>query len=318
MLTNTTSLSYDVMSLASRHNLTHACVDDLMKLIGNINSTQYTFNLPKNQKQLDDEFNIKKFTVTYNYVCDSCKRLCFSSLFTNPWKNLKCCEKVPRKDQDHFVMFSLKEILAVVLPTVSFMENCVISQAKKDIIMKVAFDEHDLTLNINTDGVPCFSSSNVSLWPILCVINELTNIDKKDNVVMLGVWIGKKPNFQTFLIPLTNQLKVLSEDPIIWKNANGDTIKSNVYAQALICDSIARPPIQMMQQHNGTFGCPFCYINSPGHYFPHQKILDLRTHSTHLLHCNNQTTQAQAKNNFGVYGKCPLLEIPYFNMINGT
>ena len=59
---------------------------------------------------------------------------------------------------------------------------------------------------MNTDGVPVFKSSKVSIWPLYLVINEL-NYSKRmanENMIFAGLWFGeKKPAMWTFLKPLT-------------------------------------------------------------------------------------------------------------------
>ena len=47
---------------------------------------------------------------------------------------------------------------------------------------------------MNTDGVPVFKSSKVSIWPLYLVINEL-NYSKcmaYDNMIFAGLWFGEK------------------------------------------------------------------------------------------------------------------------------
>ena len=47
---------------------------------------------------------------------------------------------------------------------------------------------------MNTDGVPVFKSSKVSIWPLYLVINEL-NYSKRmayENMIFVGLWFGEK------------------------------------------------------------------------------------------------------------------------------
>ena len=57
---------------------------------------------------------------------------------------------------------------------------------------------------MNTDGVPVFKSSKVSIWPLYLVINELdySKCMANENMIFAGLWLKeKKPAMWTFLKP---------------------------------------------------------------------------------------------------------------------
>lgn len=69
----------------------------------------------------------------------------------------------------------------------------------------------DISFVLNTDGVPVFKSSKVSIWPVFVVINELPLKARmtNENVMLCGLWFGeKKPSMCTFLKPFHHSFKL--------------------------------------------------------------------------------------------------------------
>ena len=64
---------------------------------------------------------------------------------------------------------------------------------------------NSLSLTCNTDGVLVFSASNVSLWPVYYIINELPLIVRRKHVILHALWnvIGK-PRMECFLKPIVD------------------------------------------------------------------------------------------------------------------
>jgi hypothetical protein len=64
-----------------------------------------------------------------------------------------------------------------------------------------------LTFTINTDGISIFNKSNITIWPVYLVINELP-VGKRyliDNVILAGLSIGQeKPHFDLLLRPINS------------------------------------------------------------------------------------------------------------------
>lgn len=59
----------------------------------------------------------------------------------------------------------------------------------------------NISFTFNTDGASVFKSSNVSIWPIYLVINELpyTLRMMKENMILTALWFGnQKPSMATF------------------------------------------------------------------------------------------------------------------------
>ena len=70
----------------------------------------------------------------------------------------------------------------------------------------------NISLTWNTDGVPLYKSSKVSIWPFYFVINELpyTHRFKRENMIFAGLWFGAtKPVANLFLSAFRENLRKL-------------------------------------------------------------------------------------------------------------
>ena len=117
-----------------------------------------------------------------------------------------------------------------------------------------------ISLTMNTDGVPVYNSSSVSLWPIFFVINDLPPSERfiPQNLIIWGLWQGcGKPCFKTYLQPLVNELNDL--------HLEGFDINNQNFKATMTCctmDLQAKAQVMEMVQHNGQYGCISC--ETPG------------------------------------------------------
>ena len=66
----------------------------------------------------------------------------------------------------------------------------------KSLYSKSNVNTNMITLTLNSAGVPVFKASAFYLWPLLCTVNEIKPCERKNSVLLLGVWFGKaKPVF---------------------------------------------------------------------------------------------------------------------------
>ncbi|KAL5239188.1 hypothetical protein ACI65C_006598 [Semiaphis heraclei] len=117
-----------------------------------------------------------------------------------------------------------------------------------------------ISLQWNTDGIQDFKSSKISVWPIQVMINELSYNDRRENILLVGLWYSTtKPDMNTFLDPFTKELCDLQNNGIDFIQPSSKLL-TNIKVHSIISsvDSVARPMIQNIKQFNGKFGCPFC------------------------------------------------------------
>jgi len=115
----------------------------------------------------------------------------------------------------------------------------------------------DISCQINTDGVSLFKSGIKQLWPLFVSINEMSFKKRRRNTMLVGLWFGDKPKFSTYLQPFIEQCNQLQCEGVLWKNNSVD-IRSIVRFPLFTADSMGRPLVQGLKQHNGYYGCPWC------------------------------------------------------------
>ncbi|KAH3894571.1 hypothetical protein DPMN_018728 [Dreissena polymorpha] len=136
---------------------------------------------------------------------------------------------------------------------------------KRDRVLQKLGDS--LTLTMNTDGVPLYNSSSVSLWPVLFIINNLPPTERflPQNLLIWGLWQGcGKPCFKTYLKPLVEELNVLFTDGI---QVNDVSVKITLTCCTM--DLQAKAQVMEMVQHNGEYGCVTC--EDPGRMYKQGK-----------------------------------------------
>lgn len=116
---------------------------------------------------------------------------------------------------------------------------------------------HNLSFTFNTDGAPVFKSSNVSVWPIYLVINELPYHlrMKKENMILSSLWFGNsEPSMGTFLKPFQKTMTQLQTGIQCESPEEGKFIcraillcgTADLPARSLLCNHI---------QYNGAYAC---------------------------------------------------------------
>ena len=196
----------------------------------------------------------------------------------------------------------------------------------RKLISNQTINDTDLTIIFNIDGVPVFSSSNSSIWPFQCIVNELPQQDRKRHVLLTGLWFGpSKPIMHTFLEPLKTEAIRLGEQGFQWSHPDsGSVINSRVFFMCTACDSVARPIVRNCTQFNGKHGCDWCYhpgeviAKGRGHVrcYPYtEPEPTLRCLSSHERESIRATNSNQIIN--GVKGPSLLMFFPHFNIVDG-
>lgn len=188
--------------------------------------------------------------------------------------------------------------------------------------LPLLMDRNNISLTWNTDGIPVFESSNYSMWPIQCTINEMAIADRKLCILVPGIWFGQqKPNMECFLKPFVDDCIQLETTGFQWLNKQTNSLECTKVVN-LLCtvDSVARAVVQNIKQFNGQYGCNFCEhpgerVEKGGGYtrvYPLSTPLPRkRTHES-ILHDSELATAENPVN--GVKGLSPLARLEHFNM----
>lgn len=177
--------------------------------------------------------------------------------------------------------------------------------------------DEDITVQFNTDGASAFESSLDSIWPLLVTINELPVPVRKKNVMLTCLWFGKKPEMNTFLAPFVEEMTDLHENGLTLKNGK----KIKVHCLLSTVDSVARPYLQSIQQHNAHFGCSYCLLKGQTLWITEKKKTHIyegqigtpRTEEQHIEDAKKTMTNPK-KPTHGVTGISVLMFLPLFNI----
>lgn len=235
--------------------------------------------------------------------------------FGSPYSKY-CCGKKLDERLEHFILLDVKEQVSLAISGATA-KTIFVTEKRRIMAEQYEFTDDDIMITLNTDGAPLFTSSNSSLWPILGVIDNLSFTEQKERILLLGLWISKgpkKPKFEIFLKQFITKIKYLHKEFIQWEDANGMLKNSRIFVSRVMCDSIARPAVQMMNQFNAKYGCGYCYHLETGHYYSYREIV-LRSHDEHQNICDQIENEGCSA--YGVISKSPFMELEYIDMIKG-
>ncbi len=120
------------------------------------------------------------------------------------------------------------------------------------------FMEYAISLIMSTDGVPASKSSKRSIWPVHCFVLEFPPLLRKLHPILSCFRCGYgKPDMNALLRGFVNEIKKLSLNGFKWA-LDGRIITSTVDLVAIVCDTVARAPVQNFIQFHGYFGCSWC------------------------------------------------------------
>lgn len=192
-------------------------------------------------------------------------------------------------------------------------------------------DRHNLSLLWNTDGIPCFKSSNMSLWPLYFQINELPfqKRTQPEYMVLGGLWFGSsKPSIMSYTEPFVSSLQHLQDTGVDINLHDGTSFNSRVILIAGTADLPARSIVCNSVQYNGKYGC--CKCLQPGetyktsqrghvHVFPFNKDCpegQLRTHEETVQ--DSLTALSTNTTSHGIKGPTFLQSLTYYNLVKGV
>jgi hypothetical protein len=168
-------------------------------------------------------------------------------------------------------------------------------------------EEIPISLILFTDGIPLFTSRNVSYWPILATIAELPVLKRIQlrNMLLLGLHRGNKPVWEEYLKPILVEITELHKTPFIIKEQT-----FRVRLLAFIMDAQAKASVLNLTQHNGFYGCPYCLTagqhKNGRHLYRYEEQVPLRSNS-HYINCAHNNISPV--DNYGVKGSCTLTGI---------
>lgn len=324
-------------ALATRHNLSQTAMSDILDFIQlhipdeNIGETSVA--------KLKDECGFGPNQLQYHLYCDGCKKG-----FNGNEDNCQTPEcqgsKTNPEFNKYFVTSKLEEQLKDIFERPGIWELIKQSNGhnlQSDIISDIKSGlgyqklQHpggflhmssNITLTLFTDGIPLFSSSSVSLWPVYLLINELSPKERfqRTNMVLWGIWQGVgKPKMCMLLRHLVLDLLILYNYGVTF-TVEGQTITSKAMLVVATMDLQARSYVLNMTQHNGVNGCLYCkepgVVVSSGkgtcRSYPYNKTPVMRSESD--ARNSAKAARISGQRVEGFFGENVLMYLPYFCM----
>ncbi|XP_074612396.1 uncharacterized protein LOC141866757 [Acropora palmata] len=326
-----------IMTLAIRHKLTGDALGDVIKLVDLHCVPGPNSHSVKTLRELKSYFTNSKESLDLFYYC----KCCYSLLPT-----------------EHTARSNSRRYNDAIIPCITgegFYEDlsyrftrpktadCICDVYDGNQYHKlfskggVLSDQNNLSLKVNTDGVPIFKSSGFSLWPIFFEINELPPKKRRqvNNLVMGGLWFGEhKPVMGTFLKPFQEALSRLEIQGTTFQLPNKETIMSKVYLVSGIFDLPAKSMVLEEIQYNGFCGCTYCVEAGKSvkakdggrgwvHVYPFNDESETghaerRTHKGTIANGKKSLQDPLGKPVFGVRGVCQFASLKYFDVVDGV
>lgn len=342
---------YMALGLARQNNFTNKAFNDAVKLLNTIFTTPV---LPRSSYLLD-QLIMSYAGIRFFFFCGECFHL-FGELDFDHIKEEVCptCDTVnPISDlriANYFCLFDLKCQLEVLLSDETLRQSiCTPSEAvaqqengffsdvysgsmyKKFAATLGQVAERVVSFQLNTDGSPLFQSSKCSIWPISLALNELSPALRMKNILIGGLWFGKKkPPMDLFLEPFVNQMCTLSHPFNI--KAGNEVWSMRAYVIGVSVDSGARGAVQGLKTHSGYDSCSWCFIH--GEYlagavrFPLTTLVPKQRCHADIIKLQydlvNEDPQSESDISedesifgHGVNAVSPLINLPGFDMVEG-
>lgn len=328
-----------IMAFVVAHNLPWTALDDLLRLIDALFGSKQAL-LPTSKylfRKLWAEHSDK--CAQRHYYCDAC-----GGVQTPTASNgLYChhCKTTTSQAQAHykgrfFTIFDIKEqirhiisktkdslgknlmeIKNKLLSSSNVITDIVDGKVYRNLWKSGALSFGDLTIMFNTDGSPIYKSSNVSVWPIQFIVNELPTGERFQHAGVGGLWFGAQhPDMLAFLDKFVDCINSIGT--LTWQHASG-TVQSKVHVICCSVDSPARALVCNQNQFNGQFGCQWCLAfasRQEGAYRYLGKTPSTARSSQGVLANMKLALSEQVPVN-GLKGLSPLVNLPGYDLVRG-
>lgn len=260
------------------------------------------------------KYSIKKLVkpdIMYEFhvECTNCKTFSATKTSKSFTECASCGRTLRTQNSNHFVYFPIKQQL---IRHVNENFNQIISHRmcndENDVIIRDVYDSiiHKnvqnkyknvkiLSLAVNTDGASVHKSNTKSLWAIQCCQNYLSpNVRYiPKNILVVALYYGtKKPNMQTFFLPLLQELKLIEQCGGFCIEKNDKKVRFLPFILQCCCDLPAKAEVQGMLNFNAYQSCGYCLhpgvsikskTSSVVRYIKEKANSSLRTHQSMLL-----------------------------------
>lgn len=331
-----------IMTFILEHNLSGDAFSDLLDLISLHCKPENT--IPTSKHLFNKWFHDLKITPKKHAYCSNCL-ITLDNPLAEECQNKKCNNTFRNKsDKSFFVEVPLVKQIKKLMYDNIFREQLTFRfkrEKKKEENIEDIFDgkyykqfnilsnQNNISFLWNTDGIPLFKSSKMSMWPLYYVINELPYKIRREprNMLLVGLWIGpKKPEMMTFLQPFVGDLKLM-ENGIQVETDENKSIEVKGILIAGTSDLPAKCAVCNIMQYNGKYSCPSC--TQPGQsavagngrcqIFPfsfENPVGPERTHNESIQMAEMATETGKPV--YGIKGPCWFTSLDSYNFVTGN
>lgn len=305
-----------LLRLFIRHNFTWTAFVDIMKTINQHPDAQFQF--PDTQYTI-----LSRIEHGYNFIeygqcekCDSVAEIVKTSDNKCPTCNTKLNEDnvmiyIPIQQQ---LKHELKKHAA-------HLSNEMIksSDVKRDIVdgNMYTMSKNKIHFTFFSDGVQAYKSSKLALWPIYLVQNYLPpHIRyKKENMIVVALHYGTKPNMNRFFLPLVSDMCELYSSGLL-VDIYGESRMFQPCIVNCVADLPAKHAMTHFKLYNSYYGCLVCYskgelVGRNVRYTFEATPAKIRTMEETLRYMKNPY---EVK---GVQNASAMVALPEFDLING-
>lgn len=325
--------SFLVMATKLKRNMTYTDAETMVKLIDACNDRKSPNLSRYHWKKIVDQYSD---FMSIHHFCDKCHRHIGEQpkiIKDNDMLHCKNCNSdcsIQKNIDSHniFIYLSLRHQLTQLFQRV---HNQIINPMDREKLYtfrdifdgelyKKNYNNMTVSINFSLDGTPIFESSNFSIYPILCLLNELPVDERRKNIMLVSLWFGKgKPTpIREYLKPFVDECILLYKKGFSYEYEGQDYTK-RCRVLNCVCDSVQRPIMGGSTQFNREFGCGLCLhpgkrVEKGRGYVRVYPEIDntffgqgLRNHKDTLTHAKNHE--------FGMKEKSILCKIPEFDII---
>ncbi|CAG5101558.1 Protein of unknown function, partial [Cotesia congregata] len=325
-----------ILAVKIRKNLDNDVIKYLTNLINALTDTPSRYTSFHHYKQIIDSYS---FPFQVHHLCSACKS--YIGFEINPIEDNstlhcnKCGIDVVLKENKQsgnvFFYMSLAQQLIEfciqhhekLLHSINRQKKC--SYAFEDIMDGNLYKRHMssedlLSLNFSVDGTPLFKSSQTSITPILCTINELDPSLRKLHIMLVSIYLDTgKPVMNEYLKPFVEEAKVLANQGISY-TYNGMKYHKKFKILNGVCDSVERPNLRCSKSFRGAYGCGLC--KHPGEETAkgdgHVRVFPIDEEGNAFgegLRSHQETLEHAETSEKGIKQRSTLIDIPDFDII---
>ena len=304
--------AFAILSFVRKYKLSAKVINGILSLI--------RFHLPISNKFSTSRYLFEKvisqsserMNSVRHYYCNNCSR---------PSETSGLCG-VCETDFHYFIEFPLSDQLTKILrqfETSTFKNDVMSGQCYKSMMPSAApIETSEISLQLNIDSAPMFTTSVKSFTPALLTVNEIGHMNRCRNIIIGGIWFGDKCNVDLFLHGLMPQWKDIETNGFVWRDINDVQHLTKVSIILCTVDAPMRASLQNIKQFNGHFGCGVC--EHPGSVekgiivYDYLDSIPLRTSYETNIICDNfdHLTPDDRK---GIKGLSPLSRLGRFDII---